>query len=53
MEDNNLTRALSIINKLIPKLTKIEEKRLFADRAQHFIDRYVDLIEKNRDVDYH
>lgn len=52
MDDRNLTRALSILNKLVPTLTKIEEKRVLAQRVQHFIDRFVDLFEKKRDIEY-
>jgi hypothetical protein len=52
MDDRNLTRALSILNKLIPNVTKIEEKRVIAERVQHFIDRFVDLFEKKRDIEY-
>ncbi len=44
MEDRNLTRTLSILSKQLAILTKIEEKRVLADRAQHFIDRFVDLM---------
>ena len=52
MDDKNLTRALSILNRLNPMLQQIESKRLLAERVQHFIDRYVDLLQKKRDVEY-
>lgn len=33
MDDRNLTRALSILNKLVPKISKIEDKRILAERV--------------------
>jgi hypothetical protein len=33
MEDRNLTRTLSILSKQLAILTKIEEKRVLADRV--------------------
>jgi hypothetical protein len=44
MDDKNLTRALSILSRVNPTLQSIENKRILAERAQHFIDRYVDLL---------
>lgn len=52
MDDRNLTRSLSILKKHLLNVSTIEEKRLVASRAQHFIDRYVDLVAKNRELDY-
>jgi hypothetical protein len=52
MDDKNLTRALSILTRLNSTAHSIESKRLIAERTQHFIDRYVDLMQKKRDVDY-
>lgn len=52
MDDRNIARMLCILNKHAKNVNTIEDKRLLAQRAQHFIDRFVDLLEKKRDVEY-
>jgi len=52
MDDRNLTRCLSILRKLLPHQSTIEQKRLVAQRAQIFIDRFVELLRRNGELDY-
>lgn len=52
MDDRNLTRSLSILRKHLPLLELIEQKRVLASRAQHFIDRFTDVLARGTEHDY-
>lgn len=52
MDDRKLTRTLSVLRKQLPLLTTIEQKRELASRAQHFIDRFTDVLSRGSEHDY-